>query len=232
MKNNSSKPRRRSLDPSDLLSNTAHWPPLTAIKAEQKNLTAGDWMEKVMMKQKKVNRSRSVENFGEENRKSTENCHPEYHQPDENSLKQPFDCLEVDKKDCQDNDSQLSMFDLITPDSIDELEIATSDSSEQEFQLHLPRVASLPNGMGSKIKRPTPLKTSKSPEKRYSFIFSPAILLLSEFKANIYSKRLSQSKLKPTLTLSPTTHFFLSTFSRCFISKRHTNINLKLGRRE
>ncbi|KMT14281.1 hypothetical protein BVRB_4g076360 [Beta vulgaris subsp. vulgaris] len=178
VKNNSSKPRRRSLDPSDLLSNTAHWPPLTAIKAEQKNLTAGDWMEKVMMKQKKVNRSRSVENFGEENRKSTENCHPEYHQPDENSLKQPFDCLEVDKKDCQDNDSQLSMFDLITPDSIDELEIATSDSSEQEFQLHLPRVASLPNGIGSKIKRPTQLKTSKSPEKR-SLIPMPPMRRLS-----------------------------------------------------
>ncbi|XP_057540165.1 kinesin-like protein KIN-14I isoform X1 [Amaranthus tricolor] len=140
-KNNSTKPRRRSLDPNDLLSNTAHWPPLSANKAEQRNLAAADWMDKIL-KKNKVDKGRSIENFVEEN------------------------SLEADKKDFQDDDSQFNMYDLMTPESIDEFEIATSDSSEQDFQVHLPRVASLPNGMGSKIKKPTQVKPSKSPEKR------------------------------------------------------------------
>ncbi|KNA11104.1 hypothetical protein SOVF_138290 [Spinacia oleracea] len=172
VKNNSSKPRRRSLDPNDLLSNSALWPPLIVNKAEQKNQPTGDWMEKVMIKPKKVDRSRSVEDLVEENLKYSENCHPEY-QVDDSSLKQQsFDILEVDKKDCQDSDSQISMSEMLTPESIDELEIATSDSSEQDFQVNLPRVASLPTGLGSKIRKPTPLKASKSPEKRYVFSFS------------------------------------------------------------
>ncbi|XP_021742627.1 kinesin-like protein KIN-14I [Chenopodium quinoa] len=175
VKNNSSKPRRRSLDPNDLLSNNSIWPPLIVNKAEQKNLTAGDWMEKVMMKQSKVDRSRSVvENLVDENMKPSENCHPD----DSNTLKQSFDILVTEKKDCQDNDSQLSICDLLTPDSIDELEIATSDSSEQDFQVLLPRTASLPNVIGSKIKKPTPIKASKSPEKR-SLIPMPPMRRLS-----------------------------------------------------
>lgn len=152
-KNNSTKPRRRSLDPNDLLSNTAHWPPLSANKAEQRNLAAADWMEKIL-KKNKVDKGRSVENFVDEN------------------------SLEADKKDFQDNDSQFNMYELMTPESFDEFEIATSDSSEQDFQVHLPRVASLPNGIGSKIKKPTqvkpsksPEKSSKSPEKRYFTMF-------------------------------------------------------------
>lgn len=160
------------MDPNDLLSNSALWPPLIVNKAEQKNQPTGDWMEKVMIKPKKVDRSRSVEDLVEENLKYSENCHPEY-QVDDSSLKQQsFDILEVDKKDCQDSDSQISMSEMLTPESIDELEIATSDSSEQDFQVNLPRVASLPTGLGSKIRKPTPLKASKSPEKRYVFSFS------------------------------------------------------------
>lgn len=163
-KNSSRKPRRRSLDPNDLLSNSSNWPPLSANKTEKKSLTSGDWMEKVMMKQSKVDRSRTVENSGAENRKSSENCHP----ADDCTLS-----LEADKQDGQDTDSH-SIYDAITPDSIDDLEIATSDSSEHEFQLSLPRVASLPNGIGSNnasngnnAKKTTQLKTNKSPEKRY-----------------------------------------------------------------
>ncbi|KAL2941092.1 Kinesin-like protein KIN-14I [Bienertia sinuspersici] len=172
-KNSSSKPRRRSLDPNDLLSNSTNWPPLSANKAEKKILTSGDWMEKVILKQNKVDRNRPIENLVAENMESSENCHP-----DDCTLKQPFDSLEADKQDCQDIDSQLGMYDAITPDSIDELEIATSDSSEQDFQVHLPRVASLPNGLGSKTKKPAPLKASKSPEKR-SFVPIPPMRRLS-----------------------------------------------------
>ncbi|XP_074311733.1 kinesin-like protein KIN-14I isoform X2 [Silene latifolia] len=56
-------------------------------------------------------------------------------------------------------------------ESLDELDMATSDSSEQDFQVNLPRVSSLPSlgtslpSLGTKLKKPQ-VKPSKSPEKR------------------------------------------------------------------
>ncbi|KAK4491364.1 hypothetical protein RD792_002103 [Penstemon davidsonii] len=52
-------------------------------------------------------------------------------------------------------------------DDLDELEAATSDSSELDYQwqLNVPRSNSMPNGVGIKVKRPSP-KQKKGPELR------------------------------------------------------------------
>ncbi|KAL9234938.1 hypothetical protein vseg_009749 [Gypsophila vaccaria] len=139
------KPRRKSLDPNDILADTAQWPPLSSVvKPGEKTLTSGDWVEKVITKQNSLDSVMSLETYAEENRNPSEN----------NRQRQRLD-----------GDVQISMFDSPTPDSFDELEIATSDSSEQDFQINLPRAASMPNCLGSKIKKPQ-VKPSRSPEKK------------------------------------------------------------------
>ncbi|KAH9606266.1 hypothetical protein KSS87_020101 [Heliosperma pusillum] len=112
--NATSKPRRKSLDPDDILANDAHWPPLSVVKSEEKILTSGDWIEKVMTKQNSL---------------PSENLYQGYR-------------LDDTLKDTQDSES------------LDELDMATSDSSEQDFQHHIPRVSSLPNFLSTKIKKP------------------------------------------------------------------------------
>ncbi|KAK9735676.1 hypothetical protein RND81_04G219100 [Saponaria officinalis] len=148
--NTTVKPRRKSLDPNDIIANAALWPTLSGGKADEKVVsTSADHVEK--------DTDTSLE--------SSEKLYQVFGLDD--TPKEPDDILiSNDNKDSQDSDGvQISMFDPVTPDSIDDLDIATSDSSELDYQIHLPRIGSLPNLVGSKIKKPQ-VKTSRSPEKR------------------------------------------------------------------
>ncbi|GMG99757.1 hypothetical protein Nepgr_001597 [Nepenthes gracilis] len=52
VKNNSvSKPRRRSLDSQDLLTNSPPWPPINGQKVDEKDVASVDWIDKVIAKQ-------------------------------------------------------------------------------------------------------------------------------------------------------------------------------------
>ncbi|KAK7337711.1 hypothetical protein VNO77_18297 [Canavalia gladiata] len=64
--------------------------------------------------------------------------------------------------------TSLSGFDLATTDDSDELEIATSDSSESDllWSSHAPKPTTAPNGLASKAKKPTSLRLPKNPEPR------------------------------------------------------------------
>lgn len=57
-----------------------------------------------------------------------------------------------------------------TTDDSDDHEATNSETSEPEViwqsSLPLPKATSIPNGFGSKIKKPTPPKQAKSPETR------------------------------------------------------------------
>ncbi|KAL3843513.1 hypothetical protein ACJIZ3_000916 [Penstemon smallii] len=65
-----------------------------------------------------------------------------------------------------DNGLARTQYEAVVDDS-DELEAATSDSSELDYQwqLNVPRSNSMPNGVGIKVKRPSP-KQKKGPELR------------------------------------------------------------------
>ncbi|KAJ8426590.1 hypothetical protein Cgig2_018058 [Carnegiea gigantea] len=122
--------RRRSLDPTDILANEAHWPPLSVVKTA---VTSGD----TTPKKESLQRHGSLGTF-------------EKPQP-----QKPFSSL-VASAGASSNDS------------MDELSVATCDSSEADSPLrhqnHLSRVSSLPNILGSKIKRPQAKAPSKNPE--------------------------------------------------------------------
>lgn len=92
------------------------------------------------------------------------------HSPDPSKIysEQPFSKLSGNGKESQDNDVHRNRYETAATDEFDELEAATSDSSETDllWQPNLPRVSSVPNGLGLKTKRPI-LKQVKSPETRY-----------------------------------------------------------------
>ncbi|KAB1206128.1 Kinesin-4 [Morella rubra] len=147
-KNSSLMPKRRSLDLQDILMNPPSWLPIGSSpelsgKEDDKNSVYGDWVDKIMVN-KLENASR-----------------------DENSAAH----LEVDNRQLPHEmfgQSHNGRYEMATDDS-DELEAATSDSSEPDVlsQLTLPKVTNIPNGVGSKTKKTNPRK-AKSSESRGS----------------------------------------------------------------
>lgn len=77
------------------------------------------------------------------------------------------DSLSGQRRYSLDNSLSRCQYETATTDESDDLEVATSESSEMDYQwlLNMPRSNSLPNVMGSKIRRPSP-KQTKSPEIR------------------------------------------------------------------
>ncbi|KAJ9180309.1 hypothetical protein P3X46_008573 [Hevea brasiliensis] len=171
--NSSSTSERRSLDLNDLQMKSPSCPPFGSPaqngKEDDKESACGDWVDKVM-----VNRH---DNIGEE-----ENLLGQW-ELDSRQLPEPFyqgyvrDPLKIypeqphnnrsptaNNKDNQEFDARSRRFDVMSTDS-DELEAGTSDCSEPDllWQSNLPRVSSLPNGLGSKPKK-TNSKALKRPE--------------------------------------------------------------------
>ncbi|KAF2288288.1 hypothetical protein GH714_005823 [Hevea brasiliensis] len=171
--NSSSTSERRSLDLNDLQMKSPSCPPFGSPaqngKEDDKESACGDWEDKVM-----VNRH---DNIGEE-----ENLLGQW-ELDSRQLPEPFyqgyvrDPLKIypeqphnnrsptaNNKDNQEFDARSRRFDVMSTDS-DELEAGTSDCSEPDllWQSNLPRVSSLPNGLGSKPKK-TNSKALKRPE--------------------------------------------------------------------
>ncbi|GAB4835768.1 hypothetical protein Ancab_000678 [Ancistrocladus abbreviatus] len=168
-KNSVLKPRRRSLDPQDLLTNSPSWPLINGQKEEIKEIGSGDWIDKIV-NQDSLDRRSSYGSVDEENQKM-------YYQGFEHydTLKQPSNGFLSTKKDGQDSEVQIRTHEPSPADDLDELDVATSDSSELDFQvpLSLPRVSSAPNGLGSKTRKPQ-TKSVKSSEIRTSIPAPPS----------------------------------------------------------
>lgn len=153
-------PKRRSLDLQDISMNPPSWLPIGSSpelsgKEDDKDSVYGDWVDKIMVN-KLENASR-----------------------DGNSAAH----LEVDNRQLPHEmfgQSHNGRYEMATDDS-DELEAATSDSSEPDVlsQLTLPKVTNIPNGVGS-TKKTNPRK-AKSSESRYFSSCSYFSVLLTSF---------------------------------------------------
>ncbi|KAF8018353.1 hypothetical protein BT93_H3289 [Corymbia citriodora subsp. variegata] len=161
-----SKQKRQSLDLQDMLANSPPWLPAPSPrlngKDDEKELVSGEWVDKVMVKKHdalsreehppitweaengELPRMFFQRNHSEPSLLSQNNLSP-------NKIKNNQDC-DVRRDQCNDNDS-------------DDLEAATSDSSEPDllWQYSASKVAR--NGLASRVKKPQP-KTAKSPETR------------------------------------------------------------------
>ncbi|CAK7340594.1 unnamed protein product [Dovyalis caffra] len=173
---NKSIPRRRSLDPQDLIMYSPPWPlatsPSLSGKEDDKESVSGDWVDKVM-----VNRldaaSRAENPAGQwevDGRQLPETFYQSYaRDPSKIYPEQPYKSPS-NTKDNQEYDAQRGRFEMASTDDSDELEAGTSDSSEPDllWQSSIPRMTSLPNPnvLGSKTKKTVNPRGFKSTETR------------------------------------------------------------------
>ncbi|KAA8536783.1 hypothetical protein F0562_029261 [Nyssa sinensis] len=176
--------RRKSLDPQDLLLNSAAWPPLgnPGLKEDKNEVGSRAWVDKdIVNKQDGISRDEtSSECWGEDNSQLSEMFY-QRRVPDPSKIypEQSFNKVSANRRDTQDYDLHKNRYETASTDDSDDLEAATSDSSETDLllQLNLLKVSNIPNGLGSKIKKPN-LKQAKSPEMR-SLIPAPPSRRLS-----------------------------------------------------
>uniref|UniRef100_A0A2N9IXT2 Kinesin motor domain-containing protein n=1 Tax=Fagus sylvatica TaxID=28930 RepID=A0A2N9IXT2_FAGSY len=174
VRNNSKlKPKRRSLDLQDMLMHSPPWPlvgsPGLNGKEDDKDSVSGDWVDKVMVNKhdSAIGDETLIGHWEVDNRLSPEMFARGY-LPVASKIypEQALNKLTENKKDSQDYDLPNSQCEMATDDS-DELEAATSDSSEPDmlWQQNLPKVNNIPNGLGSKPKKTNP-KSAKNQESR------------------------------------------------------------------
>ncbi|WOG83826.1 hypothetical protein DCAR_0103004 [Daucus carota subsp. sativus] len=165
-KNSSTRQKSQSFDLDELLGNSPPWPPVSSpgqhYGEEDKDAGSGDWVDKVMVN--KQDAARRVE--------------------------KPLGCWEADgnigdvfyHKYLSDSSKSYpeqsynmfpsnNQFDIATADDLDELDAATSDSSEPDllWQYNHSKLSNLASGIGSKIQKPSP-NPGKSPELSKSMI--------------------------------------------------------------
>ncbi|KAL3632745.1 hypothetical protein CASFOL_025729 [Castilleja foliolosa] len=142
--NSTSTSRRHSLDPQDLIVNSPPW------NGEEKGVS-GDWQDKIMLS--KSNGGQSHEIFYQKGM-----AHPE-RSPNKGS---------GSRRHSLDNGlARTTQYEAVATDYSDDLEIATSDSSEADYQLQLNmrKCNSMPNVVGPKGRKPSP-KLTKGSETR------------------------------------------------------------------
>ena len=175
--NSSSTQKRQSIDIQDLLMNSPPWPPVGSPASKEdvsEAAASGDWVDKVML-----NRQAGL-GSDEDNRQLPEIFY-QRHAPDPSKIypEQSLNKFSGNRQDCQDNDVNRNRYETATTDDSDDLEAATSDSSETDllWQLNLPKVSSIPNGLGSKPKKPNP-KQMKSSEFRFILLLYDTCFVL------------------------------------------------------
>ncbi|KAL6964689.1 hypothetical protein U1Q18_035747 [Sarracenia purpurea var. burkii] len=158
--NSTSNLKRQSLDLQVFLRNSPPWPPVGSPASQEDKTETGsvDWVDEIM-----------------QNSQSSPEMFCQRHVPDPSKIypEQTLNMFSVDRMDNQDNYNvlQTNRFDAATDESDHDLDAATSatsDCSETDllWQLNLvPKVSNIPNGLGSKTKRPNP-KQVKKPEIR------------------------------------------------------------------
>lgn len=158
-----SRQKRQSFDLDELLKNSPPWPPVNSpgqnYGYDEKDLDSGDWVDKIM-----VNKQESLSKTG--NRlcwDAADNGHTAdsfYHKyfPDGSKLysEQSYNMF-----------SGSNQFEVTNADDLDELDAATSDSSEPDllWQFNHSKLPTLSNGIGLKSKK-VDAKPAKSPDLR------------------------------------------------------------------
>lgn len=144
-----SSSRRHSLDSQDLLMNSPPW------LEEEKGASGADG--RLSGPNHHGDRRQSPEVFYEKRNRDTYKVYPE----------QPLNKISAPRRHSLDNGLARTKYQTSATDDSDDLEAATSDSSEPDYQwqLNIHKSNSMPNVVGSKIRKPSP-KPTKSQEMR------------------------------------------------------------------
>lgn len=170
-----SKPRRKSLDPQDLLTSSPPWSaigsPALNGREEDRESSSGDWVDKVMVNKHDI-LSRDDNMIGQcevENRLLSEKFYQSYpRDPTKIYPEQQMNRLTVNRKENQDYHVQRNRGEVASTDDSDHDEAAASDCSEPDmsWQCNIPKISNIPSGLGSKPKKTQPKTATKIPETR------------------------------------------------------------------
>lgn len=151
-----------SFDLDELLANSPPWPPVNnhgqTYGEDDREIGSGEWVDKVMVNKHDVSK---VENplgsWATDNGDLTDVFYQKY-LPDSSKI-YPHQSYNMFMGGNQ--------FSVTSTDEMDDLDAATSDSSEPDllWQFNHTKLTGMTNGIGAKPKKPN-LKTSKSPELR------------------------------------------------------------------
>ncbi|KAI3979100.1 hypothetical protein MKX01_016275, partial [Papaver californicum] len=156
----SSTPKKANFDLQEL--NSPPWPQVNSSgfsfqREDERERGNGDWVDKVMVNKQESFNLRDANPHGNwegDNTQLPESFYQRY-------------LVDSSKDGHQEYDTHRSRFDTATTDGSDELEAATSDSSEADmlWQFNLPKVTTTtPTKIESKIKKPQPKMAAKSPD--------------------------------------------------------------------
>lgn len=149
-KNSATRQKRQSFDLDELLANSPPWPPVSSpgqnYGEEDRDMSSGEWVDKVMVNKQEVSK---VENplgcWGAENGNLSDMFYQKY--------------LPDSTKVYSDQSYNMFMggnrFNGVSTDDTDDLDAATSDSSEPDllWQFNQTKLNGLTNGIDSKTKK-------------------------------------------------------------------------------
>lgn len=138
-------------------------------KEDDKDSTSSDWVDKVMVnKLESLSREDSLVGCWDVDNSQLPEIFCQSYLPDPPKIyPEQVGKFTGNKKESQDYDAQRNRYEMATTDDSDELEAATSDSSEPDmlWQLNPPKVTNIPNGLAAKAKKSNPRPT-RIPEPR------------------------------------------------------------------
>ncbi|XP_020589107.1 kinesin-like protein KIN-14F isoform X2 [Phalaenopsis equestris] len=175
-RSNPGSKKKPSFDLQDLLmgEDSLPWSNSSPLKAcrngeDDKDASSGDWVDKVM-----VNKNENSLSHGDGGNFATppDFFYQRYVSDSSSYQDQPYSRSGHQRKDSTEFEIQRHRFDSVTTDDSDDLDVATSDSSEADalWQFNLPKSACNSNSGGSKVKKPP---TKPSPDFRtptYAYI--------------------------------------------------------------
>ncbi|KAL5795665.1 hypothetical protein ACOSQ2_000485 [Xanthoceras sorbifolium] len=161
--NSASRQKRQSFDLDEILANSPPWPPVVSpgqnFREDDREMGSGDWVDKVMVnKQDVVNRVENSLGCWEADNG---------HSPDIFYRKYLQDSSKIYPEQSYNMFMGNNRFNVATSDDLDDVDAATSDSSEPDllWQFNQTKLTSLTNGTEPKNKKQN-LKSARNPEPR------------------------------------------------------------------
>ncbi|KAM1395705.1 hypothetical protein PS2_031156 [Malus domestica] len=163
--NSASRTKRQSFDLDELLGNSSPWPPVDSpiqnYEENDRDVSSGEWVDKVMVNKQEARRlGNPLGSWGADNGNLSDGFYQKYLQ----------DSSKVYPDQSYNMFVGSNKFNVASTDEMDDLDAATSDSSEPDFlwQFNQTKLTSIGNGIASKTKKPNG-KPMKSLEPRKSF---------------------------------------------------------------
>ncbi|XP_009346615.2 kinesin-like protein KIN-14I [Pyrus x bretschneideri] len=170
--NSASRTKRQSFDLDELLGNSSPWPPVDSpiqnCGEDDRDMSSGEWVDKVMVNKLEASRAGNpLGSWGADSGNLSDGFYQKYLQ----------DSSKVYPEQSYNMFAGSNGFNVASTDDMDDLDAATSDSSEHDllWQFNQTKLTSIANGIASKTKKPNgkPMK-GLEPSKSFNPSLGPS----------------------------------------------------------